>query len=159
MDAYLLTRAKRGLEAAMADVAADVVQELNEANQLDEMIIEHFPEAKSWKYHVASTDKILIAAAGPKNATIPKLQTTPDGTLGTSMELLVKTTWKESLVLKAALAWSSTQDLLQEVLPADLAKSISDDVTLATKDGWFVISIGRKAVIKAIDELEKQSKE
>ena len=73
------------------------------------------------------------------------------------MDLWVKTTWKESLVLKAALAWNSTQDLLQEVLPADLAKSIADDVTLATKDGWFVISIGPKAVMKAIDELEKQN--
>lgn len=155
MDAYLHSRATGRLEQAMTEVSTDVVEELNEANQLDEMIVEHFPEAKSWKYHLAATDQVLTAAVGPTDATIPSLRTNADGTLPVSMEVWIKTTWKESLLLKAALTWSSTQDLLEDVLPAEFAKLIADDVTLSTDGDWFVISVGHKAITKTIDALEQ----
>ena len=120
------------------------------------MIAEHFPEAKSWIYHVSSTDKIILAAVGPKDATIPTFRTEADGTMKASMDLWVRTTWEETLVINAALLWNSTHDLLKEVLPADIAKSLADDVTLTTEGTWFVVKIGRGAIQKAFAEAEKE---
>ena len=155
LDEYLYDRARHKCEVELAAVARELVDELNSTNQLDEMIVEHFPEAKSWNYHVSSTDKIILAAVGPKDAVIPNLRTQKDGTMEASMDLWVRTSWEESLVIDAALLWNSTHELLKKVLPADIAKSLAEHVTLATEGNWFVVTAGRGAIKRAIAEVEK----
>ena len=156
LDAYLYRRAKSKFEVELAEVAKELVDELNATNRLDEMIAEHFPESKSWNYHVSSTDKIILAAVGPKDAMIPKLRTDADGSMKASMDLWVRTTWEERLVINAALVWNSTHNLLKEVLPDDVAESLAKDVKLTTEGNWFVVRIGRGAIEKALEEAEKE---
>jgi len=155
LDAHLYNRAKHKFEVELAAVARELVDELNSTNRLDEMIAKHFPESKSWVYHVSSTDEIILAAVGPKNATIPPFRTRPNGTMKASMDLWVQTSWEETLVINASLLWNSTHDLLKEVLPADIARSLAQHVTITTEGNWFVVTIGRGAIQMALEEAEK----
>jgi hypothetical protein len=145
LDAHLYQQARHKFEVELAAVAADLVAQLNSTNKLDRMIANHFPESSNWNYHVSSTDKIIFAAVGPKNAVIPNFRTLANGAMQAPMDLWIRTTWEETAVINAALVWKSTHELLKHALPAKVADALADDITLATEGNWFVVTVGRGA--------------
>lgn len=153
LDAQLYHRARHKFEKELAAVAADLVKQLNSENKLDRMIAQHFPESKTWNYHVASSDKIIFAAVGPKDATIPDFGKLAGGAMKAPMDLWIRTTWEETLVINTALVWKSTHELLKQALPAKLAERLADDVTLSTLDNWFVVTVGRGAFPRAVNRI------
>ena len=100
------------------------------------------PLVSQRSYHLASTETSVLAGAGPQNAQLPTLPDEGDDTL---MEIWLRTTPGEALLLNILWDWERAYDLLREFLPEEEAKTIAKKVSVIRKDGWSVIQIGKPA--------------
>jgi hypothetical protein len=130
------------LNSAFDDESAELVDELNQTIPFDEVVEKYFPETKDWIFKTASRPNYLVAATGPANATFPQFLVDPKTEMDVQMELWLRLTPGQALMLEMIGELDIAYDLLRSFLPDEEAVTLAKDVKLERESDWTVVKIG-----------------
>ena len=105
--------------------------------RIETLFEKYFPETKDDILHLATQQDCLVAGIGAQTSSFPELPQ-PQA----SIEIWLRTRPLEALFLEALAEWNVAHDFLREILPAEEAKLLADDLSVETVNGWSVIRIG-----------------
>ena len=124
------------------ETAVELLEQLNQANELDDVVLKYFPETRAWKAHLAARREFLIAGFGPPASTLPEFLLDPKNPPEALMELWMRLTPGQAAMLQMIGDLDLAYDLLREELPEEEANSLYADVKLERQGEWSVIKVG-----------------
>ena len=130
------------LSSTMDSSVEDLVDELNEDTQLGQLVEKYFPETKQWQPKLATRTDFLLMGYGPPDATLPVELTSSQKPTKSLIELWIKLSPAESLLLNLMSEMEVGYDLLRDHMSEEEAKALADDVKLDRDGDWTVIRFG-----------------
>lgn len=130
------------LSSTMDSSVEDLVDELNEDTQLGQLIEKYFPETKQWQPKLATRADFLLMGYGPPGAVLPAELTSSQKPTKSLIELWIKLSPAESMLLNLMSEMDVGYDLLRDHMSDEEAKELADDVKLDRDGQWTVIRFG-----------------
>ena len=148
------------LDEFVEDLAAKIIEKLNEKTPVEESVNRLFPKTKGWVFQVSGDTEFIQAAYGPPNAQVPALPDLPSRTEDVRLEAWLHSTGEEAKLLAGLSKRPMARQLVQKYLESTLPRlaALAEERTVTAVEDWVVISVGPPKTAEA-DKLIPETSE